>query len=210
MHHLQRFSRVAAMLLAVVIVTVVGSWTNTLTAQDQHQFAFCQGNYALCSASTCTPTGNKIQVNGATQLFPEANCTCPVFSGVAIADLIGGTMQGSCAPPSPNGIWSWFSLMTHIPQEINGWQTSGPQAAAPPLYCPAALHLGNKQVNCFSFACDTVRSVNGVLVATCHCAVGESPAGESVPPPTAFLTQAGQGNLNFCSMYPVAGTISVQ
>src|SRR5215468_10302235 len=85
---LRHFIRATVGLSAIILV---GSWTNTLAAQDQHdqhQFAFCPGNYALCSASTCTPTGNKIQVNGATQLFPEANCTCPVFSGVAIADLI--------------------------------------------------------------------------------------------------------------------------
>jgi hypothetical protein len=59
-------------------------------------------------------------------------------------------MKDSCEPPSPDGIWSLFSLMLQIPQEINGWVTSGPQALAPPLFCPAFLYLGDQQVNCKS------------------------------------------------------------
>ena len=50
--------------------------------------------------------------------------------------------------------------------------------------------------------------INGVLVATCHCAAGESPAGEKVPPPTAFLTQAGQKKPAFCGMYPVRDNLA--
>jgi hypothetical protein len=57
-------------------------------------------------------------------------------------------------------------------------------------------------VNCFSFACDTERFINGVPVATCHCALGESPAGQPVRPQTAFLSQAGQGNRDFCHKHP--------
>ena len=52
--------------------------------------------------------------------------------------------------------------------------------------------------------------INGVLVVTCHCAAGESPAGEKVPPLTVFLTQAGQEKPAFCGMYPLSGTISLQ
>ena len=198
-------------------IILVCSWTNRFAAaqeNQEHKFRICQGvNFALCSASTCTPTGNKIEVNvpskGKTRQFPEADCTCPIFFGDAIADLIGGNMQGSCDPP-PNGVWSIFSLMFEIPQAINGWVTTGPGALAPPLFCSADLKLGNQQVNCFSFACDTLSTINGVPVATYHCAIGESPAGEKVSPPTAFLSQAGQANESFCGMNPVAGTISLQ
>jgi hypothetical protein len=186
------------------------SWTDRFAAaQDGHDFQICEGSFALCAASTCTPTGNKIRVNGTQRLFPEADCTCPIFSGNAIADLTGGNMQGSCSPP-PNGTWSLFSLMFEIPQEINDWATSGPQALAPPLICPAEVDQGDQQVNCFSFACDTLTNINGVPVATCHCAMGESPAGKKVPPHTAFLTQAGQQNPAFCFEHPVAGTISLE
>jgi hypothetical protein len=195
-------------------VRFAGEAPLTPSAQDDHKFEICQGYFALCAASTCTPTGNSIRVNvpseNTTRLFPEADCTCPIFSGNAIADVIGGNMKDSCEPPSPDGIWSLFSLMLQIPQEINGWVTSGPQALAPPLFCPAFLHLGDQQVNCFSFACDTQRYINGVPVATCHCALGESPAGKPVRPQTAFLSQAGQGILEFCRKHPVAGTISLQ
>jgi hypothetical protein len=179
-------------------------------AQDGHAFMKCEGYYALCAASTCTPTGNKIQVNGASQPFPEADCTCPIFSGIAIADVAGGNMKGSCDPPSPDGIWSLFSLMVEIPQEINGWVTSGRKASAPPLVCSAKDHQGDHQVNCFSFACDTQRYINGVPVATCHCAMGESPSAQPVQPDTAFLTQAGQKHPSICFQHPVAGTISFE
>lgn len=118
------------------------SWTDRFAAaQDGHDFQICEGSFALCTASTCTPTGNKIRVNGTQRLFAEADCTCPIFSGNAIADLTGGNMQGSCSPP-PNGTWSLFSLMFEIPQEINDWATSGPQALAPPLICPAKVDQG--------------------------------------------------------------------
>ena len=42
---------------------------------------------------------------GGTAFFPEADCTRPIFSGEAIADLTGGNMQGSCKPPTaPDGV----------------------------------------------------------------------------------------------------------
>src|SRR6516164_5987347 len=105
-------------------------------------------------------------------------------------------MKGSCQPPGPHAIWSLYALMLrNVPQEINGWVTSGPQAVAPPLYCPASIGQGHQQVNCFSFAYDTIRSINGVPVATCHCALGESLEATRVHPRTAFITQAGQKNM---------------
>ena len=146
-------------------------------AADEHVFEICHGYFALCAASTCQPTGGKIKVNvsgDGTALFNEADCTCPVFSGDAIADVVGGNMQGSCQPPSFQQIWSLYSVRREIPQEINGWVPTGPQASAPPLFCSKNLNLGNQLVNCFSFACDSLRYINGVPVATCRCAIGES------------------------------------
>lgn len=181
-------------------------------AGDEHEFRFCHGYFALCAASICKPTGKKIRVNvsgDGTALFPQADCNCPIFSGDAIADLLGGNMKGSCKPPSSNQIWSLYSLQVLIPQEINGWVPTGPAAAAPPLFCSKNLNLGTRLTNCFSFACDSLRYINGVPVATCHCPLGESLSGTSVPAHTSFVTQAGQGDHAFCAEYPVSGPLSV-
>jgi hypothetical protein len=202
-------SNTALSLSAVLLMCLVTDWG--ARAADEHQFQICHGYFALCAASTCTPTGKKIRVNvsgDGTALFPEADCTCPVFSGNAIADVVGGNMQGSCEPPSSEQIWSLYSVRREIPQEINGWVPTGPEAAAPFLFCSKDLNLGNQLVNCFSFACDSLRYINGVPVATCHCPIGESLSGMQVPAHTAFLSQAGQGDQAFCAQHPVAGPIS--
>jgi len=177
----------------------------------EHEFKICHGYFALCSASICTPTDKKIRVNvsgDGHKLFPEADCTCPIFSGEAIADVVGGNMKGSCEPPSPDQLWSIYSVRSHIPQEINGWVPTGPKAAAPPLFCSKNLNLGTQTINCFSFACDALSYINGVPVATCHCAMGESTSGMPVPPHTAFVSQAGQGDPAFCAEPIVSGPIT--
>ena len=195
----------------VLLLTLLCLSADTIVAAQQiTDFRFCPGRYALCAASICSPTGNTIKVNGSNQKFTEADCLCPVFTGFGIADVKAGTMQGSCLPPTQGGIWSLYSVQPEIPQEINGWVTTSPQADAPPMECPSDLHLGTQQVNCFSFACDSETSINGVPVVTCHCAMGESPEGKKVPPPTAFVTQAGQKNQAACFEHPVAGTIKTQ
>jgi hypothetical protein len=175
-----------------------------------HDFEICPGPFALCAASTCTPTGREITVNvttGSTAQFPEYDCTCPILRSPAIADLTGGNMQGSCQPPSENQVWSLYSPRLQIPQALNGWMRGASATSAPPLICPARLNLGDQLVNCFSFACDLAEGINGVPVATCHCPLGESTAGTSVPPNTAFATQAGQGNAAICAEHPVAGAL---
>jgi hypothetical protein len=178
-------------------------------AEAGHDFQICKGRYALCAASTCKPTGKFISVNviaGGTASFPEYDCTCPILDGPAIGDLNGGNMQGSCEPP-PDQIWSLFAPRASIPQAINNWVRFGPGASAPPQICPASLNLGDQLVNCFSFACDYASPINGVPVATCHCPLGESLEGTSVPADTAFATQAGQGDQAFCSQFPVSGPL---
>jgi hypothetical protein len=146
---------------------------------------------------------------GSTATFPEADCTCPVLLGPSIANLAGGNMQGSCEPPEPGKIWSTYQPRPNIPQALTNWVPTLPEAAAPPLFCPKRLGRGNQLVNCFSFLCDSQTYVNNVPVVTCHCPIGESLAGTPVPPHTAFLTQAGQGDQAACAMYPVSGPISL-
>ena len=174
-----------------------------------HDFTICQGPFALCAASTCKATGKSIMVNvtsGGTQTFPEYDCTCPIVNGPAIADLAGGNMQGSCTPPKDR-IWSLYQPREHIPQAITNWDRAPAKTAAPPLVCKADLNLGDKLVNCFSFACNPAGSIKGVPVAICHCPLGESLDGTGVPAATAFGTQAGQGNTAICSQYPVGAPL---
>jgi hypothetical protein len=115
-------------------------------------------------------------------------------------------MQGSCTPPQDQ-IWSLYQPRSHIPQAITNWSRFRSKSAAPLLVCGADLNQGNQLVNCFSFSCDPAGEIHGVPVATCHCPLGESVAGKSVAPNTAFGTQAGQGNTDICFDHPVAGTL---
>jgi hypothetical protein len=199
--------------LAAVFFLLALSPAHPGRAAEVYDFQICSGYFALCAASTCTPTGGQITVRtatGGTATFPEADCTCPVILGPSIANLAGGNMQGSCEPPPGSGqIWSTYQPRPNIPQALTNWVPTLPEAAAPPLYCPKFPPRGNQLVNCFSFSCDSQTYINNVPVVTCHCPIGESLAGTPVPPRTAFLTQAGQGNLATCAMYPVSGPISL-
>jgi len=180
-------------------------------AAEGHDFQICSGYFALCAASTCKATDTNIRVNvtgDGTALFPQADCTCPIFSGHAIADVTGGNMTGSCEPPEPGKIWSLYSVRKDIPQAPE-WD---PETAAPPQVCPKSTPKDknfNQVVNCFSFLCDMETYINGVPVATCHCPIGESLAGMKVSPGTAFVTQAGQGIQQVCAELPVGGPISL-
>jgi hypothetical protein len=198
---------------ALLLCATGSAIAQSSSATTGHDYRLCSGYYALCAASTCTPTGKMITVNvtsGGTAEFPEVDCTCPVFSGEGLGDVNGGNMQGSCKPPGPGEIWSLFSPQKDIAQKINHWVPTGPAAAAPPQVCPASLGQGDELSNCFSFACDSETWINNVPVVTCHCPMGESFAGTPVAPDTAFATQAGQGKQRFCFKHPVSGPIPLQ
>lgn len=208
------FASVALLLGAAIVAPILAG--RPALAQNGHQFAFCSGYFALCAASTCKPTGRRIKVNvtgGGTAYFPEADCTCPIFSGQGVTDLAGGNMHGSCKPPvaadGSVGIWSYYAVQAHIAQKITGWVATGPKALAPPMFCSKSLNLGNTLANCFAFACDSQTYTDtGVPVATCHCPIGESLDGTPVAPHTTFLTQAGQEDQAYCAQHPVSGPIS--
>ncbi len=199
--------------LSALLLVLAPAAAEAGDAAGGHDYRLCGGYYALCSASTCKPTGKHIRVNvtgGGTATFPEVACTCPIFSGVARADVTGGNMQGSCESPGPGQIWSLYFPKANIPQEINNWVPTGPGAKAPPQVCPKNLDAGNGISNCFSFACNSETYINGVPVATCHCPMGESFAGTPIPPRTAFATQVGQGDQQFCFRHPVSVPIALQ
>jgi hypothetical protein len=197
-----------ALLSLTAILLACSPMSRVAMAAEGHDFQICSGYFALCAASTCQPIKHKtitVNVTGdGNAEFPQADCTCPIFSGHAIADVTGGNMKGSCAPPAGK-IWSLYSVRKEIPQAPD-WD---PETAAPPQVCPKSLNLGNQLVNCFSFLCDSERYINGVPVATCHCPIGESLGGTSVDKHTAFVTQAGQGDQDVCAEHPVAGPISL-
>jgi hypothetical protein len=206
--------------MAVLPVLMLAPGESRAATKSNTEIALCPNvQFALCAASTCRETGRTIAVNkpeGGTRNFPEAECTCPVLpSGDtgAIANLNGGNMQGSCDPP-PNGVWSLFQTLTNFPQKIYGWNYHD---SKPNTTCTADLRLGDRFVNCFSFACDKIRTVTSedgtqVTLATCFCPIGED-VFSALPtkPGTGFITEAG-GDLpteaerrKFCSKLPVGG-----
>src|SRR5262249_52277605 len=86
--HMKRYSLVVATLIGVVLLAA----PQVMAQGIVEGFRACPGEFALCAASTCTPTGNQIDVNteGGTASFPEAMCTCPIFPGPGLADVNGG------------------------------------------------------------------------------------------------------------------------
>jgi len=201
---MKRHRLVVAALVGIVLLVAPGVMAQGLLVG----FRQCPANFdfALCAASTCTPTGKKIEVNTefGTAPFDEAECTCPIFPGPSLADVMGGNMQGSCDPPTlvngkptDDGIWSWYLPTGNIPQEINNWNTGKEKSEAPIQVCSSGDFA-----NCFSFACVRAGKVKGnVEVATCFCPINESVQGTSAGPP--FTTPAGQCNQDICSQYPV-------
>ena len=194
---------------ASVLVAAIGFFTLCLVgravAQQGHDFKICEGDFALCAASTCQPSGGQITVNvigGGTATFPEYNCTCPIFDGPAIADLNGGNMHGSCTPPHGQ-IWSLYQPRLFIPQAITNWSRLPSKSAAQIQICPASLNLGAQTVNCFSFACTTIKPIHGVQVADCRCPIGVGLNNTSRKADTAFGTLAGKGQQAYCAKYPV-------
>lgn len=180
----------------------------------------CEGEFALCAASTCKPTGKKMKVNedgGKTSKeYDSAECQCPIITAeiaqkngttlTGVAAVNEGNMKGSCASPGPGKIWSYFSQnITLYPQ-----QSATPQykmATGNPQVCPA----GSVGTNCWNFECTIDKEkTNGVRTATCTCPIGESYIGHKAPPNAGLGTEAG-GYYNpatkACNMYPVSGPV---
>ncbi len=166
----------------------------------------CTGEFALCAATPCKPTGRTIVTNqGIT--YREASCICPVLRGQALANVTGGNMKGSCAPPAQKGgVWSLFAPRGHIPQAITHWSRLPAKSVAVIQICPASLNLGAQTVNCFSFACTRIKSVHGVKLADCRCPIGQANEGH-MPPATTFGTMAGQGDRSYCGKFPVSAPL---
>ena len=153
----------------------------------------CNGEYALCAASTCKPTGKTITGNNGVA-YPEVVCRCPILKGNNIADTTMGNMKGSCAPTDSDHVWSTFWPKVVYPQEASNFSHKPKDMRAVVQKCSADLKQGARASNCFSWNCK--RGPDGI--ANCHCPSGQ------VPADTAFLTEAGQGDPKACFKHPVS------
>jgi hypothetical protein len=190
-------------LLAIVAFVMLS--TPVLAQLPTAGITLCDGEYALCAASTCKPVMNKdgtpkmITGNNGVP-YPEVECRCPILKGHAIADTSAGNMKGSCAPTSYKNVWSLFAPKLFYPQEASNFSSLPWKQKATVQKCDASLNLGAKSSNCFSWNC--VKGADGIAV--CSCPTGQ------VPPATSFLTEAGQGDPAACSQYPVSLPLKAQ
>mgnify|MGYP003652574968 FL=1 len=157
----------------------------------------CNGEFALCAASTCQPTGKTILANSGIE-YPEVVCRCPILYGESIADPTMGNMQGSCEPTDWKHVWSLFAPLSSYPQEASNFSKLPQNMDVVVQKCDADLNQGAMASNCFSFNCE--KGLDGIAV--CKCPMGQEPAA------TTFLTEAGQGNPEACFQHPVSLPIS--
>ena len=179
----------------------------------------CQGEYALCLASVCKPTGRKIKVKRddgkSFRFFEESECKCPVITAeiaqqngttlTATAGVNEGNMNGSCAH-KPGTVWALYNKdIVLYPQE----------SASPPFamksqniqQCPQ----GTVGSNCWNFECKVDKEkTNGAKTATCFCAINDGQFGREVRPDDSLFTAAGgyyNPSSKACGMYPANGWI---
>jgi len=178
-------------LLAIISFVLLS--TPVLAQPSTAGITTCSGEYALCAASTCKPTGKMITGNNGVA-YPEVECKCPILNGHAIADTSAGNMQGSCAATDSNHVWSLFAPKLFYPQEANIFSSLPWKQKATVQKCDASLNLGAQSSNCFSWNCK--KGADGIAI--CSCPTGQ------VADATSFLTEAGQGNPDACAQYPVS------
>jgi len=155
----------------------------------------CHGEFALCAASSTTPTGKTMQVNGKT--FREGMAVCPILKGISIADL--SLMNGSCKA-AQGKVWSLFSTVTSYPQAPT-W------AVTPMTVTKFVTTKESGMSNMWSFSCDKqAKKINGVSLASCYGPINESPwNGDYVPVGTESFSAAPAGALN-----PVGGNFPIK
>lgn len=180
-------------MIKYLVLAVALMFTNAASAE----VTLCKGEYALCAASTCTPTGKTITPNDGVP-YPEVICKCPILHGTAIADPTLGNMKGSCDASGPNHVWSLFAPRMNYRQEASDFSRNPLKQAVTIQLCEAKLQQGFNASNCFSFDCE--KGPDGI--AMCRCPMGQNPAD------TAFLTEAGQGDKSACFQHPVSIPVS--
>ena len=182
-----------------IVSTLILSFAFFVPAVASAELVKCTGEYALCAASTCTPTGKTITPNNGVP-YPEVICKCPILRGPAIADLTAGNMKGSCEASGPNHVWSLFFPRMNYRQEASNFSRNPLKKKVTIQECGAELNQGYNASNCFSFDCE--KGPDGIAI--CRCPMGQQPAN------TAFLTEAGQGNPDACFQHPVSLPLPAQ
>jgi hypothetical protein len=165
---------------------------------DTPQLSICTGNFALCAASTCEPTGKTMTTNDG-NTYPEMLCTCPVLNGASIAELTMGQMQGTCDVADPEkDVWSLFAPKVFYPQASNDF-VQEPKSATKASVQSCSGDVAPESVNCFGMPCTyEPELINGTLVASCRCPSRQIDKG------TEFLIEAGQGDPSYCLKHPVS------
>ena len=161
-------------------------------AKADPKIAICTGQFALCAASACEPTGGTI-TNQSGESFPEVKCTCPILYGDNIADLSAGNMT-SCEPTDDKHVWSTFWPRTNFPRQENDFSHDDAQMKGNVVNCPASLKQGHAASNCFSWNCEIDK--NGLAI--CSCPMGQE------PPETDFLIQSTDTSTDRCFEHPVS------
>ena len=186
-----------SLLLLVVGCSSTPGTKSAGNSSKADELTICTGEYALCAASTCTPTGKTITTNNGVT-YPEVTCTCPVLNGKAIADLSAGTMKGSCLTELGQ-VWSLFAPKVYYPQEASNFSTKHKDMRAKVQSCGSTTStLSASSANCFGMSCTYGKVINGTQTADCSCPIGQ------LAPNVEFLTEAGQGDSAACSQNPVS------
>ena len=176
--------------MKIILLLVALLWSHSSFADKG--ITICNGQFALCAASACEPTGGTI-TNQNGDSFPEVKCTCPILYGDNIADLSAGNMT-SCEPTDENSVWSTFWPRFDYPRQQNDFSHNEAQMKGNIVECPASLKQGHKASNCFSWNCKIDK--NGVAI--CSCPMGQE------PPETAFLVESTETGTDRCSQHPVS------
>ena len=205
--------------LMVITLMLFMASSGLLQAAPKARITVCEGEYALCASSTGTVTGNTITIrtfDGTLQEFPETLVTCPILKGPNIAGLNSNTMKNSCKAPK-GYVYSTFWPKFAYPQESQNWQVAKTvtQVCSPQ---PTTITtntfpsgLATQAISqCWSMKCKVAgTSSNGVPLAECSCALGESPTGGGINPTESSVTGAGDGvpGNTACNQNPVSGAI---
>ena len=176
--------------MKIILLLVALLWGHSSFADKG--ITICSGQFALCAASACEPTGGTI-TNQSGESFPEVKCTCPILYGDNIADLSAGNMT-SCEPTDENSVWSTFWPRFDYPRQQNDFSHNADAMKGNIVECPASLKQGHRASNCFSWNCKIDK--NGVAI--CSCPMGQE------PPETAFLIESTETSTDRCSQHPVS------
>ena len=180
-------------LFAAAVLALVSSQAQAMKVQ------VCQGEFALCAASSASLTGGTVKVvtsKGETLVYPEAMAVCPVLHGPSIANL--DLMNGSC-DDKPGMVWSLFQPRKEFPQAPD-WNRTDPA-----VFREFTTTAGTGGMsNMWSYNCvKQPRKKGQPELANCYGPINENPAnGEPVPVGTLVMTQAAVG-----ATYPVGGNV---